>query len=106
MTRARRVIALQDQGIAKIAFEASHGHRWVGSWSLPLLNFIFPLGLEVRWVLSAIDSISWKSPRRKVGLYGSGFTNSRSRSCRAPITREGWSLEDETEDAKPATGAN
>ena len=64
--------------------------------------------LDVTTVRDANDSISWNTPSlRKTGLYSAGtLTRRSSTSCRAPITRVGWSFDDRMEEAKLATGTN
>ena len=64
--------------------------------------------LDEVMVRDARESISWNTPsRRKTGLYSAGtFARSSSTSCRAPMTRVGWSLDDKIDEAKLATGTN
>jgi hypothetical protein len=69
----------------------------------------FSLDFEVRTVLSANDSILWKTPsRQNVGLYNRGiFANSRSvDKLQSSNNKGGRSLVDKKEDAKLATSTN
>lgn len=75
------------------------------SLSLSLLLAFF---FEETSVRSASSSTSWNTPSlRKAGRYSSGTLERRSStSCKAPITRVGWSFDDRIEDAKLAIGTD
>jgi len=72
------------------------------------LSLLLPFFFEEINVRSASSPTSWNTPSlRKAGRYSSGHLERRSStSCKAPITRVGWSLDDKIDDAKLAMGTD
>jgi hypothetical protein len=72
------------------------------------LSLLLPFFFEEVSTRSASSSTSWKTPSlRKAGRYSSGILERRSStSCKAPMTRVGWSLDDRIDDEKLAIGTD
>ena len=71
-------------------------------------SLLLPFFLDEISVRSARSSTSWNTPSLlKAGRYSSGTLERRSStSCKAPMTRVGWSLDDKIDEAKLAIGTD